>query len=171
MKGFATNSLGYTGTVTLSQYNGNKKTQIAQFKNNGGNSLFNFLANCLMGDFETAAQERPTKIMLLHKETEETSNSVTYESRSGFIYFLTNPERLFTDTALLSSTICYSFIIPMELIKNQDFNCIGLYSNAAKGTTDLEDFVAVCNLDGIAGMQSTSSILIVDWKLTITNNS
>lgn len=169
MKNSAINNLSYTGIVTLSQYSNGKKIPIKKIKNSGGNSLFNFLSNCLLGDFETAKFELPTKIMLLRTEYGETPSQDVITPVSGFIYFLTRPERLYTDTGLASSTVCYSFVIPIDTIENINFNSIGLYPDEAT-ELDAANFAAFCKIDGLSGLQSTSSVLVVDWRLTITNN-
>lgn len=170
MKSAAINTLSYTGIVTLSQYRGNKKIPIKQFKNSGGNSLFNFLANCFLGDFNTASAELPTKIMLLKTERDKDGNYGSIESVSGFYSLFTKPERLFTDSGVCSSTICYSFVIPADIIENTTFNSIGLYANMA-AESDKENFAAICELGNISETWSSSSVLVIDWRLTITNNS
>lgn len=169
MKNTAINNLGYTGIVTISRYSGNKKIPLKQINNSGGNSLFNFLSNCLLGDWETAQFEIPSKIMLLYAEQDDDSSDFTVTPASGFIYFLTRPERIFTDSDMSSSTVCYSFIIPADIVKNAKFNCIGLYPEMAT-ELEAENFAAICLIDDLAGMQSDSAVLVVDWKLTITNN-
>lgn len=168
MKNSAINNLTYTGIVTLSQYYGNKKVPIKQIKNSGGSSLFSFLSNCLIGDFTTAKFEMPTKIMLLRAEHGETPADTYYESASAFIYFLTKPEKINTEVNN-SSTVCYSFVIPMDIITNTSFNSIGLYADMAT-ELDAANFAAVCEIDDTSGMRSTSSALVIDWKLTIINN-
>lgn len=169
MKNSALNNLSYTGIVTLSRYKDGKKIPIRKIKNSGGNSLFNFLSNCLLGDFETAKFELPTKIMLLHADHDNNGLLTDITSVSGFIYFLTRPERLYTDTGMASSTVCYSFVIPMDIVENTNFNSIGLYSDMAT-ELDVDSFAAICEIDGVSGMQDASSVLVVDWRLTITNN-
>ena len=67
MKNTAINTLNYTGIVSLSQCIGNRKIKIAQMHNTGGASLFNFLANCLIGNFTTAKINYPTKIKLINR--------------------------------------------------------------------------------------------------------
>ena len=169
MKNIAVNNLSYTGTVTLSQYSNNKKIPIKQIKNSGGNSLFNFLSNCLIGDIDTAYYERPTKIMLLYTEEGDSASDMIVKPVSGFIHFLTQPERVYTDTSMASSTVCYSFVIPMDIIESTNFNSIGLYADMAT-ELDAANFAALCKVDNISRMQLSSSVLLVDWRLTITNN-
>lgn len=170
MKNSAINSLGYTGIVTLSQYSNNKKIVLKQVHNSGSNPLFNFFANCLLGDFETAKLELPTKIKLLYAEKDDNTDEITkLESASGFIYLLNKPERLYTESYIASSSICYSFIIPRDIVERSNFNSIGLYPDAA-AEEDVDNHAAICMVDGVSGM-STSAVLVVDWELIITNNN
>ena len=170
MKNSAINNLKYTGIVTLSQYNGNKKTVLKQVHNSGSNSLFNFFANCLLGDFETAKLELPTKIKLLFAELNNETGDIEYlESASGFLYLLNKPERLYTESHEANSAISYSFIIPRDIVERSNFNCIGLYPDSAN-EDDVDSHAAICLVDGMSGM-TTSSVLMVDWKLIIQNNS
>ena len=80
MNSKAVNTLNYTGIVTLSQYVGNNKVQLAQIHNTGGTSLFNFLASCLAGHFQYASVNWPTKIKLLDYAVD--GSEYTYESVS-----------------------------------------------------------------------------------------
>ena len=163
MRNVAINSLGYTGIVTLSQYAGKTKKILKKIKNSGGASLFNFLSDCFTGDFSTAAVNRPTKIMLLQKHVDEES----YDSASSFIYLLTKPEKIFNPNG--GSTICYSFIIPREYLNNE-FNCIGLYPDSAVATaSDIDNYSAICEVDTGDIPMSASTVLVVDWELTIAN--
>ena len=66
MKNTALNTLNYTGIVTLSQYVGKTKLQIAQFHNTGNTSLFSFLANCLAGEFDKVKSHTPTLVKVIH---------------------------------------------------------------------------------------------------------
>ena len=65
IKGIAKSSLEYTGIVNLSQYINGKKFTIAQLHNAGGKPLFEFLADCLVGDFEIA------KFYVIKEKTDE----------------------------------------------------------------------------------------------------
>lgn len=167
MKNTAINSLKYTGIVTISQYIGRKKIKIAQIHNAGGDSLFEFLASSLIGDFAMAKVLRPTKIMLLQQENTVDSPVYTTLDNAEFYYLLTRPEKI---TSVGSSRIKYSFLIPKTVIDNlADFTnlSIGLYADAAKSTTP-NDYAAVCNL-GISKNNVVSASLVVDWELVISN--
>ena len=52
MKNTAINHINYTGIVTLSQYINGKKFLITQKHNAGAHMLFDFLADCLVGNFD-----------------------------------------------------------------------------------------------------------------------
>ena len=136
MRNTAINNLTYTGIVTLSRYVGSKKIKIAQLHNTGGNPLFDFLADCLIGDFVTAKVFRPTKIMLLNRiEVSDEPGTYEYDSKSGFIYLLTKPEKIDSAT---QSKVRYSFIIPKDQIEGVDTTTglgIGLYTDS----TTLDD--------------------------------
>ena len=67
MKSTTINNIGYTGIVTLSQYTNGKQFILAKTHNAGANPLFNFLADCLLGDFSVAAYSLPSKVMLINK--------------------------------------------------------------------------------------------------------
>jgi hypothetical protein len=166
MTGTAHNSVAYAGIVTLSQQVKSKKFTIAKIHNEGGISLFNFLADCLTGDFSNVNINRPMQIMLLHKDGDsyQKANNV-----STFSQLLSAPERVYSET---EGIVRYSFIIPYESLANTNFNAIGLYPLSAS-VDELENFSACCevNLDSISNKLSKSSVLAVDWELHIFNPS
>ena len=171
MKNTAINTLEYTGVVTLSQYINSKKVKITQVNNEGGNPLFNFLSDCLIGDFDTAKASLPTKIMLLKSyeiiDTSNNTTSINVESRSGFIYLLSKPEKVYDNT---KGVVRYSFVLSRDIIESTDFNSIGLYTNS---TTEVypQNYAAFCKVSINSNDISSSSILIVDWELNISNKN
>lgn len=170
MKNVAINNLTYTGVVTLSQYVGNKKIQIAKANNTGGTSLFKFLANCLVGDFTYAKASCPTKIKLLNRYVVE--NGFEYESFSGFI-FKRGVEVIEDNVG--ECRVRYSFMIPRDLLENITSITtlgLGLYANGVP-ESEPENFAAFCAL-GDAGLELTraeltNASLLVDWELVISN--
>lgn len=167
MKSMTNNTLGYTGIVTLSQCIRDKKIVVAKKYNKGGNPLFTFLADCLIGDFDIARLERPIKILLL-KVTENKSGNddIQKASNTGFIYLLSKPEKVYSTSA---GIVRYSFIIPSDVLTDSDFNAIGLYTNSAT-ESDFENYAALCKIDDMDKNNiSVSSMLVVDWELIITN--
>lgn len=165
IKSIAQNNIGYTGVVRLSQYTGSKKFTIAEIHNEGGKPLFDFLADCLIGNFAEASVNRPTKILLLNKD-----DNGNYEQADGtsFIYLLTAPEKVYSER---EGIVRYSFIIPQEYFAGGNsnsirFNAIGLYCDSADSA---EDFAACCRVDTSTWSISISSVLVLDWELHIAN--
>lgn len=162
----ALNTLEYSGIVTISQRIGNKKIEICKVHNTGGNSLFNFLTDCLVGDFDIAKLNQPKKIMLLRKVVDEV-NIISYEDISGFIGYISKPEKISSDKG---STVRYSFIVSKAMVENvediTDKIGIGLYSES---TTDPENFAAYCEMPFNKNEISNSAILVIDWDLNISN--
>lgn len=166
-RGIIKNSLTYTGTVTLSQYIDSKKIKIAQTHNTGGSSLFNFLSNCLVGDFGIAKNTIPNKVMLLKKT--DTDGQESYTSASGVFYLYTNPEKVYKEEDS-SVAVRYSFMISSDFIVGVDFNGIGLYTaDTSDVTPDPNRFAAFAYIDTSKINLSLSSALVVDWELYISN--
>ena len=167
MKNKAINTLEYTGVVKLSQYIGTKKVEVARLQNEGNYSLFNFFADCLVGDFEIAQINRPTKIMLLQKEQKDPT-TVEYISKSGFIFQTSKPEKVYDTT---KGIVRYSFIIPKDLIssiKPETVSHIGLYANSASDGEE-SNFSALVGVDLTSDNVAASAAVLVDWELNISN--
>ena len=167
IKSIAQNNIGYTGVVRLSQYTGNKKFTIAEIHNEGGKPLFNFLADCLIGNFAEASVNRPTKILLLTKN--EDNDEFEAAAGTSFIYLLTAPEKVYSEK---EGIIRYSFIVPQEYFaagssNTVRFDAIGLYCDSAESAND---FAARCDVDLSKWSISISSVLVLDWELHIANN-
>jgi hypothetical protein len=173
MRNRAINTLRYAGIVTLSQHIGSKKIKIAQMHNTGASPLFDFLADCLVGDFDMAKVTRPTKIMLLeHDSSKNVNDNTSYsplQGGGGFIYLLTKPEKVYED---IKSVVRYSFIIPRDILDSiNDFEklYIGLYTDGTS-VTEPENYAAICKVDLAKGTLASAS-LVVDWELIISNIS
>lgn len=170
MKNIASNTFGYTGIVTLSQYIGQKKVKLAQIQNTGGQALFNFFSECLTGNWEVAKATKPTKILLLNYEEVPGANGdiqlSVRDAGVGFIWLTTNPEKVYNPSAC---TVRYSFMISGDMLRTTEFNGIGLYTNAAT-EYDYNNYAAFCKVDKLSEMVITpSSVLVVDWELNILN--
>ena len=165
-RGITKSSIGYTGIVTLSQYTNGKKFNIARVHNVGGKSLFNFLVDCLMGDFELATIDRPIKIILLNVDDEKI---ISAAENTSPIYLLNKPEKIYSEH---EGIVKYSFIIPQEYFAAGNasgatrFNAIGLYADS---TENIEDYAAYCEVDTSDWEISISSVLVLDWELHISN--
>ena len=172
MNNTAVNTLNYTGIVTLSQYIGSKKVQIAQTHNTGSASLFNFLATCLAGDFTIAKLNLPTKIKLLCRE--EVYGEYVYSPITSFIFLRTPPEPSFNAG---ESRVRFSFIIPRDFLEsiNQVASSgsvlgLGLYANSVPDVeSETSNFMAFCVLDELDRSMFINTFLVVDWELIIAN--
>lgn len=164
IKSTAVNNVAYTGIVTISQYTNGKKIATAKTHNAGGRALFNFLANCLTGDFDTAKANIPTKILLLAKNKD---TGTLEPADPQFKYILTNPELVYSTNECI---VKYSFIIPQERFTGTGFNAIGLYPSSAT-YTDTGNYVAVCDIDSsnFKLAIAMSTVLVLDWELHISN--
>lgn len=167
-KNKAINMLTYTGVVTLSQYIRNKKTIVYQAHNKGGPVLFNFFANCLIGDFAKAEKSLPTKVMFLTNPTGE--HEEYYYPVSGFTHLLTTQERGYDDEI---PYVRFSFVIPKDRVapaRTSTNLYLGLYNEENPDPTSealAQKYMAVCPVD-ITG-SSANAALVVDWDLYISN--
>lgn len=169
MSNTAINSLAYAGTVKLSLHVGDKKILTKTIHNAGTYRIFNFFSECLVGNFDVAKLLRPTKIMLITHNKEE---SVDYAA-SYFINMVTAPEKVY-DASTQGETVRYSFIIPravLDTAKNiAAFNRIGLYPATA---TQVEEYSAYCDITSDDPLDQplwdSSSVLTLDWELNISN--
>ena len=168
MKNRAINTLNYTGIVTLSQYVGDKTIQIDRIQNAGGSALFDFLYDCLMGEFDRS--KRPTKIMILTRQPVDDAGVYGYVPASGFIFLRTVPTKDIEKDS--NGGVKYSFVIPRDIFENlgaTDTLYLGLYSHKT-AWEDTNDYMAICKLEQSSSELQNSS-LVVDWELFITNSN
>jgi hypothetical protein len=178
MENIVKNNIGYSGKVKLTFLDGQHTIKTFEFKNSGTSTLFNFFAYCLMGSFDEAALYRPTKVRLLKvvKEAlEDGYGNIESDTMaaSGLIYLRSRPEQVVSN--LDGQTVKLSFMIPRTMIEEVDFNRIALYPQFA-GESDIYEYSAFCDLSGeddldinIYTAWTVSSVLLIDWELTISN--
>lgn len=161
-----TNILGYTGIVRLSQYNDGKKTLITQKYNQGTSKLFDYLADCLIGDYDCANLKRPAKIKLL--KISQDTQEIIEDRHLGFIYTRAKPEKIsrsYPESDVPQSVALYSFIIPRDMLRS-DITHVGLYLKPAEKS---EDYAALCPISLSETELEISSVLVLDWELFISN--
>ena len=159
MKGNAKNFVGYTGIVTISQYTNGKKFIISKTHNNGNTPLFEFFADCLLGEFAKARTNLPEKICLI-----KASEAGMATEGSGFIYLRSNPIK--QPTANKECIVKYSFIVPREVLEAGTYEKIRLYRGSA---TTFDDYSAEVLANLNPSDWSDSSVLVIDWELIISN--
>lgn len=173
MKNRVRNSLNYTGIVTLSSYKGTKKVKVMQVLNAGDSQLFEFLADCFLGELERAMPKRPAKIKLLHIS----DTGVVESASSGFIGLLSQPSVSIDAT---QCSITYSFLIPRDQLESMTSMTdlgLGLYSSQTLNSEeDIYKYIASCRLEDLPTKLTTtdilaSSSLVVDWELIISNSA
>lgn len=168
MNSTATNNIGYSGVVTLSKYVKSKKVQIAKMHNEGRKPLFNFLAECLLGNFDAAAVLRPTKIMLLNITTDNKEEIIS--SSSGFISYVTIPERA-DSSSIDGAVIKYSFIVPRAILQatthEGGFTHIGLFNETDSDEMSPAAVVEINKEDANMTALTSSAVLVVDWELSL----
>lgn len=162
LKGIARNALNYTGIVTLSQYINGKKYIIAKLHNEGGKPLFDFFAHCLAGEFDMARLLRPSRILLLNKD----SGYLSAAPNTEFVRQLSNPEKVSTSDAAKIGAVRYSFIVSQDLFSGTNFNAIGLYSETE---SNINNYSAIVDVNFANVPMSISSVLVLDWELHISN--
>ena len=164
-----TNLLGYTGIVTLSRYVKDKKFELAKIHNRGNKALFDFLADCFTGDYDSAKFSRPRKLLLLNYEIKSDKTEQFDIASTGFIYLIAEPKKVLNGA---SCTVQYSFMVHRDQFLTNSFNAIGLYPNYAQANENgVKDYSALCVLDDRINTSSSSdsSSLVVDWELIISN--
>ena len=175
MKSTAVSTINYTGIVTLSQYIGSKKINIAKIHNTGGSSLFSFLASCLAGDFQIAKANRPTKIKLLSRIGSKDDGGYYYKPITESIFLRTPPDPTYKAG---ESRVRFSFIVPREFLESLEpidggVLGIGLYANSVPDNDEAEakNFMAFCLIDELDQGALLNTFLVVDWDLVISNSA
>lgn len=169
------NDLSYSGKVKLSVQQDGQIIKTKELHNSGTSQLFSFFAYCLSGDFEEASLYRPAKVRLLKVNINEvTGEEIELLAASGLVYLRSKPERVI-NKELDGETVKLSFMIPRSMIETTDFNRIALYPQYV-GDADLDSYSAFCDLSGTDDLGinvytdwSLSSVLLIDWELTISN--
>lgn len=167
MDSTALNTISYTGQVNLAWYSNGKKMPFAQIHNIGGNTLFDFIVDCLLGDFTKASKEKPAKVALLNAAKDPSGEHITRSSLWVWVTETTIPTVI---PHANGCTIRYSFIIPQEYITS-NFNSIGLYPTHINDTA-LDKYCAICEVKGQTNFNfNAATALAVDWDLNFTNST
>ena len=173
-----TDGLGYEGKVTLTLKSQGKVLDTKTYKNSGTAQLFNFLGRCLIGDYTIPTQRLlPSKIMLLHNEEDFPDHTKAKEITSrSYWQTLSQQPTIISESDTAQVRVIYSFEVPKAAIEQSTFNQVALYGT---GITDIKDFSAYYFLTTDGGEfdnQSTkdwsaSTILLIEWELTLSNKN
>lgn len=169
-----TNGLGYEGKVTLTLKSNNLVLESKTYKNSGTTELFDFLANCLAGKFNVA--RLPSKILLLFNGSDNAikATATSCIQRSAWVSRAQAPT-VDSSPANQSTKVTYNFEVPKNAIAGE-FNQIALYG---ANSTEIDKFSAYYYLANSSGdfltedpaEWSPSTVLLIDWELTISNNN
>ena len=160
------NGINYHGEVSISVMDGKRKL-CAVTHNNGKKGLFNFLSNCLLGNFMAAKSSYPSKIACF--ETVADTDTVPVRLSSFIRYDSSRWEVKETST---ESSIYFHFRIPYVALKPGTISILRLYTNEISGENTEESICAEINLKEPITVPDTTDgnfAIIVDWKMTLTD--
>ena len=190
-------SVGYSGKVTVTVVDDRKVVSRKVGHNAGGQPLFQFLAQCLCGNYENTKPLQPLKIKLFYNKATDTTAATTnignwvgsdsntsIEEASNFI-FVNAPsateEIKITDkqgnlVAKNGYKAILHFRVPFSFVTRNEINQICLY---AQDESDPKRYSAYYlftdstdekNLAPIkVNNQQASYNLIIEWELSIAN--
>ena len=190
-------SVGYSGKVKVTVVDDRKVVSRKVGHNAGGQPLFQFLAQCLCGNYENAEQSQPLKIKLFYNKasdktvaTENIKNWVAYESddsiedASNFI-FVNGPGmpeeiKIIDKQGNLVAKNGYKailhFRVPFSFVTYNKINQICLYAQNESDPkkysayylfTDSTDAEKLAPIE--VNNQQASYNLIIEWELSISN--
>ena len=162
------NDISYHGEVSISVMDGKRKL-CAVTHNNGRKGLFNFLSNCLLGNFIAAKSSYPSKIACFGTVAGTDAMPVRL---SSFIRY--DSSRWETKETSTGSSIYFHFRIPYMALKPGTIFKLRLYTNDVSGEDVEEDICAEINLEDtkyitVPDTTDGNFAIIVDWKMTLTD--
>ena len=190
-------SVGYSGKVIVTVVDDRKVVSRKVGHNAGGQPLFQFLAQCLCGNYENTKPLQPLKIRLFYNKATDTTAATTninnwvgsdsntsIEEASNFI-FVNAPsateEIKITDkqgnlVAKNGYKAILHFRVPFSFVTRTEINQICLYAqneNDPKKYSAYYLFTDSTDVEKLAPIkvnnQQASYNLIIEWELSISN--
>ena len=173
-----TNTLNYSGDITLKILDGDRVISTKEYHNTGTQKLFNFFGSCLRGEFRAAKSIRPCRVILFEAGTGEIKDSVpTAEywnkntKASTAVYYDSTPVVLDTEDGD-GTTVQYHFRLPfLSLRSGAIITKVGLYPSIY--SDEAGDLCAYYYLDQDSyinvPLRGGNYTIVIDWKLTIKN--
>ena len=185
-------SVGYSGKVTVTVVDDRKVVSRKVGHNAGGQPLFQFLAQCLCGNYENTKPLQPLKIRLFYNKATDTTAATTninnwvgsdsntsIEEASNFI-FVNAPSATEEIEDEKGNKNGYKailhFRVPFSFVTHNEINQICLY---AQNESDPKRYSAYylftdsADVEKLAPIkvnnQQTSYNLIIEWELNISN--
>ena len=189
-------SVGYSGKVKVTVVDDRKVVSRKVGYNAGGQPLFQFLAQCLCGNYENAEQSQPLKIKLFYNKAEtktkteaiinieawassgsSSSEKVTSASNFIFVNAPSVPEEIEDEKGNKNGyKAILHFRVPFSFVTRNEINQICLY---AQNEIDPKKYSAYylftdsTNKEKLAPIkvnnQQASYSLIIEWELNISN--
>ncbi len=162
------NGINYRGEVSISVMDGKRKLR-SFTHNNGKKGLFNFLTNCLLGNFTVAKSLYPSKIACFGTPT----GSSMIARLSSFVRYDTSRWEVKNESES-GSSIYFHFRIPYVALKTGVISMLRLYVNEISGEEVAENICAEITLDEndyitVPDTADGNFTIIVDWKMTLTD--
>ena len=185
-------SVGYSGKVTVTVVDDRKVVSRKVGHNAGGQPLFQFLAQCLCGNYENTKPLQPLKIRLFYNKATDTTAATTninnwvssdsntsIEEASNFI-FVNGPSATEEIEDKKGNKNGYKaimhFRVPFSFVTRTEINQICLYAqneNDPKIYSAYYLFTDSKNKEKLAPIkvnnQQASYNLIIEWELSISN--
>ena len=190
-------SVGYSGKVTVTVVDDRKVVSRKVGHNAGGQPLFQFLAQCLCGNYENTKPLQPLKIKLFYNKAETVADAITninnwvgsdsntsIEEASNFI-FVNAPsateEIKITDkqgnlVAKNGYKAILHFRVPFSFVTRDEINQICLYAQNESDPKRYSAYYLFTNSTDAEKLapikvnnQQASYNLIIEWELSIAN--
>ena len=148
-----------------------KRKLCAVTHNNGKKGLFNFLSNCLLGNFTAAKSSYPSKIACFGAVADTDTSFVRL---SSFVKY--DSSRWEDKETSTESSIYFHFRIPYSVLKPGTISKLRLYTNEVSGEDVEKDICAEIDLEDtkyitVPDTTDGNFTIIVDWKMTLTDKT
>lgn len=177
-------ALKYSGDICVKILDNERVLETRNYHNTGCTKLFDFLADCLTGNFTGAKDKRPCRIVLFENDLDHPTyiledgknkfqiNSFNESCRvSTKVFYDSTPAPQISDG---KASITYHFRIPfLCLTGGKKVTKLGLFTNLISYgyQNDLCAYYILDDEEAIAIPEAGGNFtIIIDWKLSIQNN-
>ncbi len=166
-------AIGYKGTVNVTIVDRDKVINKFTCHNNGTNNLFNFLSNCIAGNYINHELYRPCKIALYSQGEGSTDIISTNTRTTEFIYQDSVARVVPKEGTNAGYDVIFHFRIPfVKIFSNRKITHAALWPSIIdEQSNGYSAFVAFSPQITIPNNVTSTWTIIVDWKLELTNKS
>lgn len=174
-------SIKYQGSIRVNILDGNRIISTKNYSNSGTTKLFSFLTACLKGDFETAADNRPCKLILLKSGADENFDpgegavSAPTSAFEGTDFwkegcYLAPPVHHNKAIVGTATAVTYSFRVPFLILGTGAVKKMALIT---ENSTDYKDICAYYILNEPIEIPASGGnyTILVDWTLSFSNKT